>query len=290
MKTNNQIKGIILITASAFFFSLMGLFVRLSGDLPSIEKGFFRNAVAMLFALAIILKDRKGFSVGKGNIPVLILRSVFGTAGIIFNFYAIDHLVLADANMLNKMSPFFVLVCSAVFLKEKLRPHQLLVVIAAFTGSLFILKPSFENISFFPAFIGLLGGLGAGAAYTCVRYLGTRGVRGPVIVLFFSTFSCLSCFVLMIADFKPMSAYQLLMLCLAGLSAAFGQFSITAAYTYAPAREISVYDYSAIIFSTIWGLAFFDQIPDFLSIIGYLIICGAAVINFVKNSKQITTN
>ncbi len=36
-----QYKGIILIIASAFFFSLMSLFVKLSGDLPSIQKSFF---------------------------------------------------------------------------------------------------------------------------------------------------------------------------------------------------------------------------------------------------------
>ena len=48
-------KGIILIIMSAFFFALMNMMVRLAGDLPSIEKSFFRNFVAVFFADAFCL-------------------------------------------------------------------------------------------------------------------------------------------------------------------------------------------------------------------------------------------
>ena len=74
-----------------------------------------------------------------------------------------------------------------------------------------------------------------------------------------------------------MSLKQLLFLLGAGLAATGGQLSITAAYTYAPAKEISVYDYTQVIFAALWGFLFFGQIPDVLSVIGYVIIIGAAV-------------
>lgn len=285
MNLKKQHMGILLIIASAFCFSLMGLFVRLAGDLPSVEKGFFRNVVAAVFALIIIIKEKKGFAFDMKNLPLLCFRSICGTVGIVCNFYAIDKLVLADANMLNKMSPFFTLIFSALLLKEKLKPHQVAAVTAAFIGSLFILKPSFANTAFIPALIGFTGGLGAGLAYTCVRALGIRGERSSIIIFFFSAFSCAACLLLMIPVYEPIALKQLAMLILAGLSAAGGQFAITSAYFYAPAREISVYDYTAIIFSTIWGFAFFSQIPDVLSLIGYFVICGAAIFNFVKNAE-----
>lgn len=278
--------GIMFIIASAFCFSLMGLFVRLAGDLPSVEKGFFRNVVAAVFAFIIIVREKKGFGFDKKNLILLLARSFFGTVGIICNFYAIDKLVLSDANMLNKMSPFFTLIFSALLLKEKLKPYQAAAVAAAFVGSLFILKPSFSNIEFIPALIGFTGGLGAGIAYTCVRSLGLRGERSAMIIFFFSAFSCIACLLLMIPVYEPISIHQLMMLVMAGLAAAGGQFAITTAYFYAPAREISVYDYTAIIFSTIWGFAFFDQIPDALSVAGYVIICGAAIFNFIKNAEE----
>lgn len=56
---NNTNKGIILIIASAFCFALMGMFVRLAGDLPAMQKSFFRNIVALVFSVAVLLKEHK---------------------------------------------------------------------------------------------------------------------------------------------------------------------------------------------------------------------------------------
>ena len=73
---------------------------------------------------------------------------------------------------------------------------------------------------------------------------------------------------------------------LAGLSATGGQFSITAAYSHAPASEISVYDYSQVIFAGVLGFLFLQELPDYLSIIGYVIIIGASVVMFVLNQRH----
>ena len=139
---NKKNKGILFIICSAFCFALMGMFVKLAGDLPSIEKSFFRNLVALFFALVILKKDHVHFSGKKENIKYLVIRSVAGTVGILCNFYAVDHLVLSDASMLNKMSPFFAILFSILILKEKISLPQVAIVIGAFIGSLLILKPS----------------------------------------------------------------------------------------------------------------------------------------------------
>lgn len=286
MDGKRKYKGIIYIICSAFFFALMNMFVRFSGDIPSVQKSFFRNLVAFFFALIIMRKDGISFTCQKGNMKYLIMRSLFGTVGILCNFYAVDHLVLSDASMLNKMSPFFALIFSYFILKEKITMPQALIVAGAFAGSLLVIKPTFANLDLFPSFIGLLGGLGAGAAYTFVRKLSLRGERGPLIVCFFSAFSCISVLPFLIFDYHSMSWQQFLMLLLAGLSAAGGQFAITAAYSYAPAREISVYDYSQILFSAALGFIAFGQIPDVLSFAGYIIICGMAVGMFFYNKRE----
>ncbi len=88
-----------------------------------------------------------------------------------------------------------------------------------------------------------------------------------------------------IISFTPMSTIQLVYLILAGISAAMGQFSITAAYTYAAARDISVYDYTQVIFSTLMSLIVFGTMPDILSVVGYLIITAATVIMFIRNKQ-----
>ena len=283
---SKRYRGIVYIILSAFCFAFMNMFVRMAGGLPSVQKSFFRNFVAAVFAFAILLKDRVPFRCRRGNLVYLLLRAGFGTLGILCNFYAIDHLVLADASMLNKMSPFFAVLFSFLILKEKVTAPQALIVAGAFAGSMFVVKPTFSNMDLVPSVIGLIGGICAGAAYTMVRKLGENGERGPFIVFFFSMFSCMVTAPWLIFDFHPMTPGQLAALLMAGLSAAGGQFSITAAYTYAPAREISVYDYSQIIFAAFLGFVVFGQVPDMLSWLGYGIICTMAVVMFIYNTRQ----
>ena len=83
-----------------------------------------------------------------------------------------------------------------------------------------------------------------------------------------------------------MTYSQLACLLGAGLAATGGQFSITAAYCHAPAREISIYDYSQVIFTTVLGLVLFGDRPDLLSLLGYILICSMAVINFRCNQGK----
>lgn len=260
----------------------MNMFVEMSGNLPAIQKSFFRNIVALFFAAGFLLKDRGNFKFKKENLFWLFVRSAFGTIGIICNFYALGKLVLSDASMLNKLSPFFVLLFSFFFLKEKMNTFQITAVITAFLGSLLIIKPTFSNINFFPALIGMFGGMSAGAAYTAVRYLGGRGENKSFIVLFFSAFSTIVALPFIIFDYHPMTLYQLVILILAGFAATGGQFFITYAYSYAPAREISVYDYSQVVFAAALGYIFLNQVADFYSILGYIIICSVAVVSFLK--------
>ena len=283
MKEKQQ--GILFIILAGFFFASMSFFVRLSGDLPTMEKAFFRNAVAVLVAAFMLARTKEGFHVQKGSWPDLLMRSFCGTVGLICNFYAVDHMNIADANILNKLSPFFAILMSYFILKEKANKVEWACVVVAFIGAVFVVKPAF-NTQFVNAMIGVTGGLGAGIAYTFVRKLGKKGERGPIIVMVFSTFSCLCTVPFLISEFQPMKAVQLLCLLMAGVSAAGGQIFITKAYTKAPAKEISVFDYTQVLFAALLGFVFFGQIPDWMSLVGYLIIIGSAIFKWNYLRKE----
>lgn len=283
MKEKQQ--GILFIVLAGFFFASMSFFVRLSGDLPTMEKAFFRNAVAVLVAAFMLARTKEGFHVQKGSWPDLLMRSFCGTVGLICNFYAVDHMNIADANILNKLSPFFAILMSYFILKEKANKVEWACVVVAFIGAVFVVKPAF-NMQFVNAMIGVIGGLGAGIAYTFVRKLGKKGERGPMIVMVFSAFSCLCTLPFLIAEFQPMKTEQLLCLLLAGVSATGGQIFITKAYTKAPAKEISVFDYTQVLFAALLGFAFFGQIPDWMSLVGYLVIIGSAIFKWNYLRKE----
>ena len=286
MKIKSKNKAIIFLITSAFFFSLMSVFVRLSGDLQTFQKMFFRNLIAAIIAFIILIKNKTSFLPSrKENIPFLVLRTFLGMAGVFCNFYAVDRLVLSDASILNKMSPFFAIVFSFLLMKEKPSFVQMMTVTGAFFGSLFVIKPSFENATLLPAVVGFLGGACAGFAYACIRKLTLKGENSAYIVFFFSFVSTLVTLPLMIIDYEKMSFYQLSMLLLAGLSAAGGQFMITLAYKNAPSKEVSVYDFSQIIFSAVFGFIIFDQIPDILSVVGYVVIVSMAVVSFLYTNN-----
>lgn len=275
---SDRTKGILFILMAAFFFSLMSVFVRLSGDVPTMQKAFFRNIIATAVSAVLLVRAGQSFDIGRKNLPTLLLRCVFGTVGIVCNFWAVDHMRIADANMLNKLSPFFAILMSVFILKEMPSKVEWICVIVAFIGAAFVAKPSAGMISY-PAFVGLLGGFAAGTAYTFLRRLGLNGVKGPVIVLAFSAFSTVVFLPNLILNYHPMTMRQFLSLIMAGASAAGGQLSVTAAYQHAPARDISVFDYSQVVYAAIFGLLLFGELPDVWSFVGYVIIIGTA---FVK--------
>ena len=94
----DKYKGILFIIMAGFFFSLMTFFVRLSGDLPTMQKAFFRNAVAAVVAIAMLMRTEEKFKIKKSSWPGIAARSICGTTGLICNFYAIDKLNIADAS------------------------------------------------------------------------------------------------------------------------------------------------------------------------------------------------
>ncbi len=298
---NQRTKGIIFILLSALSFATMSLFVQLSGDVPVLQKSLFRNVVAFVIAGGVLIKKRQGLHIQKGNLKFLLLRSTFGTMGVLFNFYAIENLLLSDATMINKLTPFFVIIFSFLILKEKIKLWQASAIIVAFLGSvlvinpqillgMFISMPASETLASMASLIGVFGAMSAGMAYTMIRLLSSRGEKGTTIVFFFSAFSCIVLAPFVFLQYAEMSSTQVLYLLGAGVFASLGQFAVTAAYASAPAKSISIYDYSQIIISALYGYLVFGQIPDVYSFIGYVIVVLAAYYMYYKGKIKNATN
>lgn len=265
----------------------MNLCIRLTGDVPTLQKCFFRNFFALLIAVSSLIRTKTPPKIGRGNLKYLLLRSVSGGLGMVCNFYAVDHMAISDASMLNKLSPFFAIIFSYFLLHEKASLTEWLAVAAAFSGAMLVAKPSF-SAEFLPALAGIAGGFGAGLAYANVRKLGMRGENSMIIVAFFSAFTSLMLLPNLLFNYAPMTARQWMFLVLTGIAAAGGQICITRAYACAPAKELSVYDFSIVLFAAIFGYLFLQQIPDLLSAAGYVIIIGTAVLKwrYVRRKDQ----
>nr|WP_271711399.1 DMT family transporter [Staphylococcus lugdunensis] len=287
LTVNPKVKGIIAILISAIGFSFMSVFFRLAGDLPVFQKSLARNFVAMFIPLFFIYKYKQPMFGKLRNQPLLIGRSTLGLIGVLLNIFAIDHMVLSDADTLMKLNPFWTILLSLLFLHEKVRKYQISAMIIAIMGMLLIVKPEFSS-EMLPSLAGLFSGIFAASAYTCVRAL-SRREQPYTIVFYFSLFSVIVLIPFSIATFEPMTTTQILYLLGAGLAAAVGQIGITLAYSFAAAKDISIFTYASIIFTALFGFILFGETPDMYAIVGYIIIISASYYMFDQARRESNT-
>ena len=284
---DNKPKAVLYMLISACAFAVMGAMVKLSGNVPVFEKVFFRNLVSLMMAYVMIKNSQSSFWGKQENRKLLLARAILGLIGVALYFYAISNLILADSAMLNKLSPFFVTLFAAWFLKEKLSPVQIPALVVVFFGAMLIIKPQFD-LSILPAIAGATSALTAGASYTVVRYL--KDKESPAtIVFYFSFVSVVGMIPFVLMDFQLPTAIQLFFLIGTGVFAAIGQFTLTFAYKYAPAAEISIFNYFSILFSAMIGFLIWGEVPDGLSMMGGVLVVAAAGLTFWYSNRKVKT-
>jgi len=259
---------------SGLSFALMGAAVKFAGDLPLPMKVFFRNLVTLAITSAVVLRTRDNPFTPTPHWRLLLLRSLSGLCGVFLYFLALGKLNLADASLLNKTSPFFVMIFAVWLLKEPFDRRMIPVLAAAFAGAMLVIKPSFD-VAFLPAAGGFASGMFAGLAYTIVRSL--KGRESPNRIIFtFSLVSCLATAPFLFFNHAQPDAGQWLALLGTGVFAAGGQYGLTFAYHHAQASRISVFTYLHVLFAVAVGLIVFDERPDLLTLTGGLMIVWAA--------------
>lgn len=281
---NHKTKAIFLMVFSAMAFALMQIVIALTADnIPLFQQLFFRNLVTTLIAFAAIGKKKLPYFGTPKNRLLLLCRSGAGYLGMICTFYASGIGNQGDISTIMKMSPFVVTVLAFFFLKETITKYQITGLIVATTGVFFISNPQF-NSDWYPLVIAGLACLFSGMAYTFVGAL--KGKEAPeVIIFFFSLFSSVVTLPLMCMNFVMPTVFEWLMLGLIGVFAGVGQICLTYAYAYAKASEVSIYNYSGIVFSMLFGYLFLQQSVKPTSLIGAVLVIAAGAIVFFGNNR-----
>ncbi|RIY31344.1 DMT family transporter [Psittacicella gerlachiana] len=293
---SNLTKGILCSLLSAFALALMGLFFKLIGDnISSYEKLLSRGLGLFIVAWFLVIQAKKKnpevkLLGHKQNAILLLMRSAAGGTAMLLYIYTLNYISLADADMLLKLNSVLLLILCAVFLKEKVTFTQGIIVVVSLLAALLIIKPSFNNPNFFAYAIGLVGTLLVSIAYMSIRYLTTKETgEHPATIMFH-----LACFIIItmiyptIKNFNGFSGSGIfyLWLILSSICSAIGQFALTYSFKFAPAKEISVYSYTSLIWNFVLGFIFFMTIPDFLSIIGYVVIVASGIYLYFYNKAR----
>jgi len=273
--TDNLPRALAWMALSGLSFALMGAMVKLAGDVALPTKVFFRNLVTLIITLLVAARLGQNPLAATPNWGRLLLRSLCGLIGVTLYFLALGRMDLADASLLSKTSPFFVVIFAVVFLREHFNRALIPALVTALAGAILVIKPRFDY-AMLPALAGLGSGLFAGVAYVLVRSLKDRESPNRII-LTFSAVSCLATLPFLIGNPPHATGNQWAALLGTGVFAAGGQYGLTYGYHHARASRVSVFSYLHVLFALALGFLIFDERPDLASLTGGLLIIGAAI-------------
>ena len=276
-------KASILMLLSAFSFAVMQMAVKYSAQtVPVVELVVMRNLFLVFTSIISLKKQGKPYVRDKKNIPKLFLRGFFGMLGVLLYFIATKYLPTAEAAILQKSSPFFVVVFAAILLKEKVTKIDVISLLLAFVGVAIITKPTGDfNIYSIVAF---LSALFAAMAYVIIGMLKGKE-EGETVMLAFGLVTVVLLAPFMVKGFKIPNAKEAMGMLMVGIGGACGQYFLTKSYLMAPASKVSIYNYSSVVFSSIFGYFLFGDKIDFATGIGMILVFVAAFISFKSTQK-----
>ena len=276
-------KASILMLLSAFSFAIMQIAVKYSAQtVPVVELVVMRNLFLVFTSVISLKKQGKPFVRDKKNLPKLFLRGFFGMLGVLLYFIATKYLPTAEAAILQKSSPFFVMVFAAIFLKEKVSKIDVISLLIAFAGVAIITKPTGDfNIYSIVAF---LSALFAAMAYVIIGMLKGKE-EGETVMLAFGLVTVVLLAPFMVKGFKMPNAKEALGMLMVGIGGACGQYFLTKSYLMAPASKVSIYNYASVVFSSIFGYFLFGDKIDIATGIGMTLVFVAALISFKSSQK-----
>lgn len=283
---------------SALGFSLMAACVKeVSGlGIPVLEIVAARAVISGFMSYADI--KRKKISIWGHNKTLLIARGAVGSFALMFVYYAVTTLPLAEATLLQYLHPVFTAVLAIFFLKETIQRSTILCIVISLLGLFVMIYPNLAqeelvqvglaqsslNIkeglqySWLSIGAGVLGALGSAVAYVIIKKL-TKTDDSSVIIFYFPVIAFPVSMLMLGNDFVVPSFTASILLILVGLFTQVGQVGLTKALHCADANKATAYSYVQVVFSVIIGWVYFSEVPMFTTIIGGSFIMIAALIN-----------
>jgi drug/metabolite transporter (DMT)-like permease len=279
-------RGLRYMAAGAFFFAAMSALVKLAGvGLPTMEVVLARSVVVL--TISWISLRQAGVSPRGDRQGLLLLRGILGFVALSSFYFAVIHLPLADATVIQYTNPVFTAVLAALVIGEGLRKRELTLALLSLVGVVVMVRPAllFGGVSALPAIpaaVALVGALFSAAAYVTVRFLGRSGAGGVgqgehplVIVFWFALISTVGSLPFAVPVFVMPSGWEWLVLLGVGVSTHLGQLFLTMGLRDERAGRAMAVAYLQIVFAALWGLVFFAEIPDLWTAAGAGIIVVA---------------
>ena len=304
MKNNNP-KGIILILLGMLIFSVQDSIMKYIYNFVSLYEVYLIRTLVSFVVILLFLKIAKKPIIFKTQYPLLTYcRVILFFFGFSSFYISLTVMPLVTATALFFVTPFLITIFAKFFLKEQIGPRRWLAVIIGFVGVYIILNPDFSNfdyLSLTPIFCAFCYSL----SMIIIKKTSEKdSVYTQTFTFYFGAIIISLIFYFIIGDgqynttdhpafqfifrewFTSLETSMLIMI-VTGLTASVAFLLLFTAYRIASPAVISPFEYSIIIWSSLSGWFFFNEIPDLKTIIGiFLIVCGGIYIFFREKAQD----
>ena len=268
-----------------FMFTVMNLFAKLLSENHSvIEIAFYRNLIASVpFLLAAFAWGRRDILVMR-NKPVLVgVRAAIGALSLVTTFAAFSLMPMADTTVLLFTSTLFVPVLGVIFLRESVGPYRWAAVVVGFVGVVIMAHPSGRVYALGIA-VALCAALMHAILQIILRYLGRYERPETITCYFFIVGTFLCALPLPFIAVRP-TWEEVPLLFGVGLSGAAAQWLLSVAFRNARAAIVTVFNYSGIVWATLFGWMIWQEWPLPAVLLGAAIVIASNLLIIWRESR-----
>ncbi|HEX7388432.1 MAG TPA: DMT family transporter [Castellaniella sp.] len=291
MDTPNRIpawRGPVLMCVASLFFAFLDTGTKyLAAGYPLMQIVWLRY-VAQTLAIAIIFTPRMGTRLFDAHSFALQgFRGLCLCGGSVMVINGLARLPLAEATAVVFLAPVIVTMLSGLLLKEKARAMDWVAVACGFAGVLIIARPGGGLLTW--AILFPIGAATTNAIYQIVTRLSRQSENAATSNFYTGLVGAIVLMPWGIAEWAPIPAGDLILVCAIGTVAAIGHLTITYALLAAPAASLGAYSYSQIGWATLLGWGVFLAIPDAMSWLGMLVIALGGILLSVPQLMRALT-
>jgi len=268
-----------------FMFTVMNLFAKLlSANHSVIEIAFYRNLIASVpFLVAAFAFGKRDILVLRSK-PVLVgVRAAIGTLSLVTTFFAFSLMPMADTTVLLFTSTLFVPVLGVIFLRESVGPYRWAAVAIGFVGVVIMAHPSGQVYA--PGIaVALCAALMHATLQIILRYLGRYEQPVTIAAYFFIVGTFLCALPLPFIAVRPSWA-EVPLLFGVGLSGAAAQWLLSVAFRHAQAAIVTVFNYSGIVWATLFGWLIWQEWPLPAVMAGAAVVIGSNLLMIWRESR-----
>ena len=282
---NNVVLGMAAGMGAHFMFSIMVMLAKqLSANHSVIEIAFYRNLIGSLpFIFLVFVLGRREILKLKTKAGWVGLRAVFGTVSLIVTFFAYSLMPLAQTTALMFASSLFIPILAVIILKETVGPWRWSAVAVGFAGVLIMARPT-GDVYGLGITIALSAALLHASLQIILRYLGRYESPETISFYFFIIGTVLTAVAMPFVAVTPKMSEIPLFLGL-GLSGAAAQWLLSLAYQQAPAAVVSVFNYTSIVWASLFGWMIWNEWPTSAVVAGATVVIASNLLIIWRESR-----